>query len=108
MQVHIQDLEFKTIIGILDFERTTPQKITVDLNITYQYTNNDFINYAEVSTHIEQQMQLQEFELIEDALLSLQKSLKKSFPLIEKLYLKISKPDIMSNCTVALSETFNF
>lgn len=37
MTIHIEDLRFQAIIGILDFERTTPQDVVVDLTIKYKY-----------------------------------------------------------------------
>jgi dihydroneopterin aldolase len=107
MTIEIKDLEFETIIGILDFERVTQQKVRINCSIDYTY-ENQFLDYALVTQHIEKQMLDKEFELIEEALLSLKSSLKKDFPLISTLFLKISKPDILDNCEVSLSETFKF
>ena len=107
MQIEIKDLEFHTIIGILDFERTTKQLVCVNCKIDYTY-QEEYINYALVAEHIEDAMHHHKFELIEDALLSLKVSLKKAFPLIQILYLKISKPNILKNCEVALSETTEY
>lgn len=107
MTIHIQDLEFETIIGILDFERITKQKVRINCTIDYTY-DTEFLNYALVAKHIEEQMHEHEFELIEEALLSLKSSLKRQFPLILSLFLKISKPDILANCEVSLSETFKY
>jgi len=107
MTIHIQDLEFETIIGILDFERITKQKVRIDCTIGYMY-ERQFLDYALVVKHIESQMHDNEFELIEEALLSLKSSLKREFPLISSLFLKISKPDILANCEVSLSETFKY
>ena len=107
MQIEIKDLEFDTIIGILDFERTTKQLVRVNCNIDYTY-DDDFINYALVAQHIEDAMHHHKFELIEQALLLLKVSLKKAFPLIQTLRLKISKPNILKNCEVALSETTEY
>ncbi len=107
MTIHIQDLEFETIIGILDFERITKQRIRIDCIIDYTY-ERQFLDYALVVKHIESQMHDNEFELIEEALLSLKSSLKREFPLILSLFLKISKPDILANCEVSLSETFKY
>ena len=107
MQIEIKDLEFDTIIGILDFERKTKQLVRVYCSIDYTYDDN-FINYALVAQHIEEAMHHHQFELIEHALLSLKFSLKKTFPLIQTLYLKISKPNILKNCEVSLSETTEY
>lgn len=107
MRIEITDLEFETIIGILDFERTTEQLVRVNCAIEYTY-EDQFINYALVAQHIQESMCTQKFELIEEALLALKISLKKAFPLIETLFLKISKPTILDNCEVSLSETTQY
>jgi len=107
MRIHIEDLEFQTIIGLLDFERVTPQKVIINCTIDYTY-QKAFINYAEVAQHIESTLQKEQFTLIEEALLELKSSLKATFPLIETLFLKISKPDILPNCVVCLSENTEY
>lgn len=107
MTIDISDLEFETIIGILDFERTAKQRVRINCSIDYVY-DKQFLDYALVTKHIERQMIENEFELIEEALLSLKESLKQEFPLILTLFLKISKPDILANCEVSLSETSKF
>ena len=107
MTIHIEDLKFQTIIGILDFERTTPQDVIINLTIEYNY-KDDFINYAEVSALIESIMIEKEFLLLEEALNTLSLQLKKDFPKIERLFLKITKPSIMPNCKVSLSENYSF
>ncbi|MDA3947493.1 MAG: dihydroneopterin aldolase [Helicobacteraceae bacterium] len=107
MQISIKDLEFETIIGNLDFERITKQRVRINCTIEYQYEKR-FLDYALITKHIEEQMINHEFELIEEAILSLKRSLKREFPLILSLFLKISKPDILANCEVSLSETFNY
>ena len=108
MLIEIRDLTFNTIIGILDFERLTPQKVIVHCTIEYTFTQDNFINYAEVAAHIKEQMQQEQFLLIEDALLSLKSSLQAKFSTIEQLTLKIAKPDILDNCVVSLQESFTF
>ena len=107
MTIEIKDLEFLSIIGILDFERVTPQKVSVNCRIDYVY-KGDFLNYALVAEQIENTMKIEQFELIEEALLHLKSTLKRDFPRIDTLFLKISKPDILANCEVSLSETFNY
>ncbi len=107
MQIEVKDLEFDTIIGILDFERTTKQRVRINCTIHYTY-DKQFLDYGLVAKHIEDQMIDRKFELIEEALLSLKSTLKHEFPLISTLFLKISKPDILANCEVSLSETFEY
>ena len=107
MKIHIEDLKFYTIIGILDFERLQEQEIVIDLTIDYNYQNK-FINYADVSELIKQHIKESKFLLIEDALSSVSKKLKNSFPLINTLYIRLSKPSILADCNVSVSNLYNF
>ena len=107
MTIHIEDLKFQCIIGILDFERTTPQNVILNIQINYTY-ENEFINYAEVSNASKLLMIDSKFSLIEDALLTLKNKLKEKFPSIQTLEIKITKPSIMPDCTVSVSDLFSF
>ena len=107
MKIHIENLKFQSIIGILDFERVTPQDVIINLEIEYNYVDK-FINYADVVELIINNMKEEKFLLIEDALSSLTKELKSNFSLIEKLSLKITKPSILSNCKVSVSSMLTF
>ncbi|WP_295054129.1 dihydroneopterin aldolase [Sulfuricurvum sp.] len=108
MKILIEKLTFDTIIGILDHERTTPQRVQIDCSIDYSYTNNDFVNYADVTQMIEKTMQTEQFGLIETALESLSVVLKNYFPPIQALTLTLRKPDILPNCTVGVQKNFIF
>jgi len=105
--IYIEDLKFQCIIGILDFERVTPQDIIVDITIDYQY-NDEFINYVDVSSLIKSTMKNEKFLLIEDALSFLVKKLKKEFFLINTLDLKITKPSILPDCKVSVANSYSF
>ena len=106
MTIFIQNLSFKAILGILDFERTTPQSIEVDCEIKYSYKKEEscFIDYTEVASLIESTMKSEKFFLIEDAIEKLFQLLKVKFPQIESIKLTIYKPDIMPNCRVSVSD----
>ncbi len=108
MKILIEDLTFFTIIGILENERIIPQQVIVDCIIDYNYCENNFINYAEVSTTIEKTLQDEKFYLIEEALDHLGATLKNLFPLIHELHLTIRKPTILHNCTVGVQNHFIF
>ena len=107
MTIHIEDLKFQCIIGILDFERITLQDIIINVEIEYTYTDT-FINYANVSEFIKAQIIKNKFLLIEDALGTLSQKLHKEFPLINRLYLKITKPSILPDCKVSVGDLFIF
>ena len=107
MTIHIEDLKFQTIIGILDFERVTPQDVIINVEIEYNYIDR-FINYVEVNQTIKDIMIESKFLLIEEALTTLSHKLKKEFFLINLLTLKITKPSILPDCTVSVSDIFKF
>ncbi len=107
MTIHIEDLKFQAIIGILDFERTTPQDVIINLTIVYDYVD-EFINYAHVVSEIKNEMQKKQFYLLEDALAEISKTLQNKFSKINTLNLKITKPSIMPDCKVSLSEIYKF
>jgi dihydroneopterin aldolase len=107
MTIHIEDLKFQTIIGILDFERTSSQAVIINIKIEYIY-HKEFINYAEVASLIKMTMIQEKFLLIEDALSFLSETLKSKFPQIQKLNLKITKPSILPDCKVSVSEIYLF
>ena len=102
MKIEIFELSFDTIIGILPFERKTPQRVIIDLSFEYDFKNGEFIDYSKVSAKIEKMMQKNKYKLIEDALLDIKKELKKKYK-IKKLKLSIKKPNILNNCIVGVS-----
>jgi 7,8-dihydroneopterin aldolase/epimerase/oxygenase len=102
MKIEISDLTFKCIIGILDFERIKKQKVIIDLSFEYNFSKDNFINYAEISTLIEKTMKKEKFLLLEDAILHLESLLNNNYK-ITNLNIKISKPTILKNCIVSLT-----
>ena len=102
--VEIQELTFKSIIGILPQERNTPQKVVINISFTYKYNNNskEFVDYSTVVEFVKTTMMEKKFELIEEAILYLEEQLSKNYP-ITNITLKIAKPDILDNCVVSVS-----
>ena len=108
MTIHIEDLTFDVIIGLLDFERDRPQPIIINLEASYEYKEGEFIDYADMVLLIQNELKEKRYELLEDALLGLKELLSITYPQLQTLFLKISKPDILPQCTVSLSKTWNF
>ncbi|QOP43127.1 dihydroneopterin aldolase [Sulfurimonas sediminis] len=108
MKIHIEALHFTCIIGILEHERQNEQKVIIDVAIEYDFEDNVFINYAEVAEFIKTDMQNKKYLLIEDALQDLSRALKNKFSKINTLYLKITKPSILPDCKVSVSNITNF
>ena len=108
MTIHIEALTFDVIIGLLDFERDRPQRVIIDLEASYAYEDDLFIDYAEMVILIKDELKVKRYELLENALLGLKELLYTTYPQLQTLVLKISKPDILEECTVSLSKTWNF
>ena len=105
MTIHIEDLKFQCIIGILDSERVTPQDIILNLKIEYK-RSNDFLNYADIVEIVKSNMIKNEFLLIEDALDNLNLKLIKEFSSIKTIKIKITKPSILPDCKVSVSNHY--
>lgn len=108
MTIHIEDLTFDVIIGLLDFERDRPQRVIINIEASYDYSDNAFIDYADMVLLVQNELREKRYELLENALLGLKELLSTTYPNLQTLSLKISKPDILPECTVSLSKTWNF
>jgi dihydroneopterin aldolase len=108
MIIHIEDLTFDVIIGLLDFERDKPQRVIINLEASYDYSDDQFIDYADIVLLIKDKLKVERYTLLENALLGINELLHSTYPHIETLSIKISKPDILSECTVSLSKTWNY
>ncbi|RBQ28879.1 dihydroneopterin aldolase [Aliarcobacter vitoriensis] len=102
MKIEIENLTFKCIIGILNFERVKKQKVILNISFEYDFVDNSFIDYSEVSILVKKTMKKEKFELLEDAIKTIEKLLYDTYD-IKNLKLKISKPNILKDCVVSLS-----
>jgi len=100
-KILIENLEFEAIIGILPNEREKTQKVSVKCEIEYENKKN-YIDYAKVCEIIEKLMVERKFLLIEDALEEIEETLKREFPQMKSLKLKIQKPEILRNALVGV------
>ncbi len=108
MKIHIDSLTFNCIIGLLDFERENQQQVIVELEASYDYSDGVFINYADIVSDIKSELIEKKYKLLEDALLGIKIRIYSNYQQIEKLKLKISKPNILDDCSVALSNNWEF
>ncbi|HAC71880.1 MAG TPA: dihydroneopterin aldolase, partial [Arcobacter skirrowii] len=79
MKIEIENLSFKTIIGILDFERVKKQKVIINISFEYEFKNGEFIDYAEVSKLIKNRVKQMKYFLLEDALEDLKQILNENY-----------------------------
>lgn len=107
MKIHIEELRFNCIIGLLETERHTPQELIINLELDYDY-KDVFINYAEICADVQSNLQEKKYELIETALDALFALIYARYPLTKRLYIKITKPDILENCRVSVSNIKKF
>ena len=103
----IKNFEFDTIIGVLDFERVTPQKVIINTEISYQY-NGEYLDYAKVSEIIKTILQNKKFEVIEDSLDYICSYLKNEYLNITKIDLEILKPNILKEMVVGAKIIKNY
>ena len=105
MIVSIEALTFECIVGILPKERTTPQVVQIDVMLEYCYEQR-YVDYAKLVTLIKRVMEEGKFALLEEALLRLEEEICNSIDeaiKVNRLQIKIAKPNILSDANVALS-----
>lgn len=79
MKVIIENLNFNCIIGILDFERVTPQKVIINLSFKYKFkSDKSFIDYSIIVEELTNIMKQEKFKLLEDAIIHIDKYLKRN------------------------------
>ena len=103
----IKNFEFDTIIGVLDFERITPQKVIINCEITYNYEDS-YLDYAKVSQIIQNILQTKKFEVLEDSLDYICSYLKNEYTNISSINLEILKPNILKNMIVGAKIIKNY
>ena len=106
--IYIEKLTLEAIIGILDFERENPQPVVADCVICYEKKGEKFIDYAKVSHLIEDMLIRGQYLLIEDALEEVISAIKERYTDIKSIKLKLSKPQILANCTVSVEKFVNY
>ena len=99
ISIIIKNLEFETIIGVLDFERIKTQKVIINCKIKYKYKNK-YLDYAKTTDIIKNILITKKFEVIEDSLNFICSYLKNEYPSIKTIKLEILKPNILKDCIV--------
>ena len=106
MKIHIKDLRFDTIVGLLAHERLHAQAVCLHVKIAYDFDGTHFIDYAKVCELIQEDMQTQKYVLLEEALEGIYRKILSAYPKASKIFIKISKPTIIKNALVGVSRTF--
>jgi dihydroneopterin aldolase len=93
----IEKFEFEAIIGLLEKERQTPQKVEVWAKIEIKYSKKSLVDYVLICDVIKNSLQSKKFFTIEEALVHISKEIVKISSRICRVYLKILKPSILEN-----------
>lgn len=96
MKIFIQNLTFNCIIGLLQKERKIPQKVLIDICIK----SEKFIDYSKVCIDVENLYKEKKFFTLEQSLKKTIKFLKKRYPKMQQIKIKIKKPTIIHNAIV--------
>ena len=96
-EIHIEQLEISSIIGVSEHERKAPQRLTINISFWPRRqtqhmadTIGDTINYAVVAEETQRFVQNQSVNLIETLADMLAANLLKKFP-IQKITVEIRK-----------------
>jgi 7,8-dihydroneopterin aldolase/epimerase/oxygenase len=96
-EIHIEQLEVSSVIGVSEHERKTPQRLTINLSFWPRRETRDMadkigqtINYAIVAEETQRFVQNQTVNLIETLADRLAAHLLKKFP-IQKITVEIRK-----------------
>ena len=99
MTIVIEELTFKTIIGLLPEERITPQRVII--NAKFCMEEDDMVlDYAKAVEAIKALYHEYAFGTVEESLNVVSDFLKKTYPFLTSIQLKIIKPDILPQCHV--------
>jgi FolB domain-containing protein len=93
-------MEFEAIIGLLEKERKTPQKVQIWANIEVKYKKGSLVDYALICETIKKIVTENKFFTVEEAVLTLIDKISALNPKIKKIFLKLLKPEIIENTAV--------
>jgi len=104
-KVFIKNLEIIAIIGIYDFERTTPQKVRFDLEMDWDNTKpakseniDDALNYKTLSDHLKDYVGNSQFQLIETLAEKVAQIVLNDYG-VARVELTLTKPDALDGDT---------
>jgi 7,8-dihydroneopterin aldolase/epimerase/oxygenase len=102
--IRIEALHVDCIIGILDSERVTPQRLLVDVELETDFAAAaasddvaDTVNYAEVAESLTRLAVQGRFRLVERFVSDACSGLLESQPRLQRVRITARKPDILPN-----------
>jgi dihydroneopterin aldolase len=106
MTLHIERLEFETIIGLLPREREAAQRVEVWAQIEVEEGGtapDEIVDYVTIIELIQTTMRERKFFTLEEALEDIGKRISAVSTKICAVFIKIMKPDIIANAVVGVS-----
>ena len=107
-QLFIENLELNTIIGVLDHERVTKQRVIIHLQLWLDLHNaaendalEETVNYADVVMQLSTYIENTAFLLIEKLAENICTWLFQHFP-IDKVSLRLEKPEALAMANVGV------
>ncbi|MBO1254456.1 dihydroneopterin aldolase [Alteromonas sp. 5E99-2] len=104
-KIIIEQLQVPTLIGVYDWERTQATNLLLTLSLDVDISNatisdnvNDTVDYGKVAEHVKQVASETSFELLEALGRRICESVLAVFT-VDKITLKIEKPDILPDAT---------
>lgn len=104
IKILIEKLEFSAIIGTLDLERKSEQRVRVWAKLAAE----EFIDYAQVCEYIKAEFRKKKFRLVEDALRYFAQEFRSKFRSMDYFYMKILKPEILQDASVGAEIEIKF
>lgn len=102
--IRIEGLLVECIIGILDSERVTPQRLLIDVELDAEFAAAaasddvaDTINYAEVAERLSTLAVEGRFRLVERFVSTACALLLDAYPPLQRVRITARKPDILAN-----------
>lgn len=83
-------ITLKCIIGALPIERKKAQKVKIKL----AFSAKEFVDYAPIISFVNEQIKKQKFTFLEEVCEFFADNIKKMYPNIDKIKIKISKPEL--------------
>lgn len=108
MTIRIEELRFEAVIGLLDFEREQEQTVVVDLELDYDYETGAYLDYASIAEEVVTHIRQKRYELLEEALLGLERLLGSRHPEIRRFDCRITKPHILPHARVSVRHRVSY
>jgi len=102
-KVEIIGLLFKSVIGLYESERETPQEVELDITFDYDYESGKLIDYMDVIELAKSVVINKKFFILEEAIDVLNEEIRRAFPSITSLQIAICKPAVTQECKIKVS-----